>query len=112
MSKIFFFKKIPNTYGLSKKLSLNLYMDVGLNSRIYPILLKKRAHLAILDEIKTNVKILLDKKLKNSIKDNIDFIKTTRTYKGIRHLNNLPVRGQRTRTNAKTRKKIRAKTSI
>lgn len=112
MSKKNFFKKIPTIFGFGKYLSLSIYLDSGLNIRTYPIILKKKVHLINLEEIKTNEKILLDKKLKSSIKDNIDFIKTIRTYKGIRHLNNLPVRGQRTRTNAKIRKKFRAKTSI
>lgn len=30
-------------------------------------------------------------------------------YKGLRHTDNLPVRGQRTRTNAKTRKRKKKK---
>lgn len=112
MSKNTFFNKLPRIYGFGKYLSLNTYLDLGINPRIYPILLKKKNHLISFEEIKANKKILLDKKLINFVKENIDFIKTIRTYKGIRHLNNLPLRGQRTRTNAKTRKKFRSKTNI
>jgi ribosomal protein S13 len=36
---------------------------------------------------------------------NINFLKKIKCYKGIRHVLNLPVRGQRTHTNAKTSKK-------
>jgi small subunit ribosomal protein S13 len=34
------------------------------------------------------------------------FLRTLNTYKGLRYNKNLPVRGQRTKTNAKTRKKF------
>jgi len=36
---------------------------------------------------------------------NIYFLKKIKSYKGIRHVLNLPVRGQRTHTNAKNSKK-------
>jgi len=36
---------------------------------------------------------------------NISFFKKIKSYKGIRHVLNLPVRGQRTHTNAKNSKK-------
>lgn len=39
------------------------------------------------------------------VKRRIEHIQKIRTYKGIRHRKGLPVRGQRTHTNAKTRKK-------
>jgi len=45
-------------------------------------------------------------KLQN--KRNIDFIIKLKNYKGLRHRKHLPVRGQRTRTNAKTiRRKLK-----
>jgi len=34
------------------------------------------------------------------------FLKTLNTFKGVRYNKNLPIRGQRTKTNAKTRKKF------
>ena len=48
---------------------------------------------------------LIGKKLQDSIKEKISFIKNHKTYKGLRHKSSLPVRGQRTHTNAKTCKK-------
>lgn len=39
----------------------------------------------------------------------IDFYKNINSYIGLRHKNNLPTRGQRTKTNAKTRKKRKSK---
>ncbi|MCK4526803.1 30S ribosomal protein S13 [candidate division WOR-3 bacterium] len=41
---------------------------------------------------------------KSEIRQDINRLKDTRCYRGIRHRIGLPVRGQRTRTNARTRK--------
>lgn len=42
--------------------------------------------------------------LRSEISENIKRLKEIGVYRGIRHLRGLPVRGQRTRTNARTRK--------
>ncbi|HAF06917.1 MAG: 30S ribosomal protein S13 [bacterium] len=42
--------------------------------------------------------------LKSEISENIKRLKEIQCYRGIRHIKGLPVRGQRTRTNARTRK--------
>lgn len=42
--------------------------------------------------------------LRRSIGQNIQRLKEIRCYRGLRHRASLPVRGQRTRTNARTRK--------
>lgn len=42
--------------------------------------------------------------LRKQVRDNIERLKRTGTYRGTRHTANLPVRGQRTRTNARTKR--------
>ena len=42
--------------------------------------------------------------LRRRVQQNIRRLKDIRCYRGIRHIRGLPVRGQRTRTNARTRK--------
>ncbi|MDX2198312.1 MAG: 30S ribosomal protein S13 [Phycisphaerae bacterium] len=42
--------------------------------------------------------------LRRQIAQNISRLREIRCYRGIRHMRGLPVRGQRTRTNARTRK--------
>lgn len=49
-------------------------------------------------------KFIIEGDLKKQIRDNIERLKRVGSYRGIRHLSNLPVRGQRTRTNARTRR--------
>ncbi|HQJ41463.1 MAG TPA: 30S ribosomal protein S13, partial [Exilispira sp.] len=52
--------------------------------------------------IEKNLKVEGD--LKNEIALNIKRLKDIRCYRGLRHQSGLPVRGQRTRTNSRTRK--------
>lgn len=52
--------------------------------------------------LKENFK--LEGELREEIKENIERLKQIRCYKGIRHMQNLPVRGQRTRSNARTKR--------
>jgi len=42
--------------------------------------------------------------LRRQVSQSIQRLKDIRCYRGLRHLKNLPARGQRTRTNARTRK--------
>lgn len=78
------------------------------------------------DEEINKLQRLLDKEykvegdLRGEVSENIKRLKEIGSYRGLRHLRNLPVRGQRTRSNARTkrgrkqtvgalRKEIRAK---
>ncbi|MFH1422692.1 MAG: 30S ribosomal protein S13 [Planctomycetota bacterium] len=47
---------------------------------------------------------VVEGQLRRQISQNIGRLKEIRCYKGLRHLKGLPVHGQRTKTNARTRK--------
>ncbi len=47
---------------------------------------------------------VVEGQLRRQIKQNVDRLRDIGCYRGIRHRRGLPVRGQRTRTNARTRK--------
>ena len=47
-------------------------------------------------------KILIEGNLKREISANIKRLKDIKSYRGIRHVKRLPVRGQRTKTNSRT----------
>ena len=58
-----------------------------------------------LTRIRTEVaKYTIEGELKSSISNDIKRLKDIGCYRGIRHKHNLPVRGQNTRNNARTRK--------
>ena len=42
--------------------------------------------------------------LRRTVQQNVTRLKKIQSYRGLRHIRGLPVRGQRTRTNARTRK--------
>ncbi|OHA89542.1 MAG: 30S ribosomal protein S13 [Candidatus Zambryskibacteria bacterium RIFCSPHIGHO2_02_FULL_43_14] len=52
-------------------------------------------------------KLTLEGDLKREVAGNIKRLKDIKTYRGLRHLRNLPVRGQRTKTNARTKRGVR-----
>lgn len=54
------------------------------------------------DEISTTY--LVEGDLQRVVTNNIKRLKEINAYRGLRHKNNLPSRGQRTRTNARTRR--------
>lgn len=47
---------------------------------------------------------VVEGQLRRQVKQNIDRLRDIGCYRGLRHRRGLPVRGQRTRTNARTRK--------
>jgi small subunit ribosomal protein S13 len=61
------------------------------------------------DEI-SRIAVIIEKdyvvegQLRRQIQQNIARLRDIRCYRGLRHMRGLPVRGQRTRTNARTRK--------
>jgi small subunit ribosomal protein S13 len=95
-------KKEKNIYGINKEKITYLTKKFGFNIRIHSFNLFK--------EKKDLLKILLkDKKQGRALYDfnveNINFLKNNKSYRGLRHRRYLPVRGQRTHTNAQTIKK-------
>lgn len=95
--------------------------EVGL-TRIYGIGRKNVGHLLALVQIEADKRIKdltkeeiarlakalekfkIEGDLRKEINDNIERLKAIRCYRGIRHILNLPVHGQRTRTNARTKR--------
>lgn len=85
--------------GRSNVVQLAKKAKISLNTRIKDL---------SRDNISTLMKALesftVEGDLKKEIRENIDRLKAIKSYRGIRHIVNLPVRGQRTKTNARTRK--------
>lgn len=70
----------------------------------------KSKEVSVVDENKIRAvieKLTLEGDLKREVAGNIKRLKDIKTYRGVRHLRNLPVRGQRTKTNARTKRGAR-----
>ncbi|BBA84672.1 30S ribosomal protein S13 [endosymbiont of Euscepes postfasciatus] len=62
----------------------------------------------LIDEIRKEISYInIEGDLKKNILSNIKRLINIGSYRGIRHKRGLPTRGQRTKTNAKTRKKYK-----
>ena len=89
-------------YGVGPKIARELCHKAGVNPNA------KARELAE-DEL-ARIAALLDKdytvegQLRRQVAQNIARLRDISSYRGIRHRRGLPVRGQRTRTNARTRK--------
>lgn len=81
-------RKVLNEAGIDEQKKVSSLTDVEINK--------------ITGIIEKNFEV--EGSLRQQINTNIRRLRDIRCYRGLRHKNNLPVRGQKTRTNAVTRK--------
>jgi small subunit ribosomal protein S13 len=87
-------------YGIGRSLSHYILDKTGID-------MNKRANKLTPDEV-VKIKSFIEKnykvegELRQIIKQNINLLKEIQSYRGIRHMKKLPVRGQRTKTNSRT----------
>ena len=89
-------------YGIGKKLSNDVCKEanVDTNSRVHD--LSEAEIKSISDAISVSHNVEGD--LRREVSGNIKRLKDLGAYRGVRHRKNLPCRGQRTHTNARTKK--------
>ena len=89
-------------YGIGPKVALDVLkeaqVEIGIKAK------------DLTEEQITRIGVVIDRSiqvegaLRRNVQSNIARLKDIRCYRGMRHRAHLPVRGQRTRTNARTRK--------
>ncbi|MGL5440275.1 MAG: 30S ribosomal protein S13 [Filifactoraceae bacterium] len=88
-------------FGIGKSTSQKLLAEVGISE-------DKRIKDLSEDEVnllrKAIDSVMVEGDLRREIALNIKRLRDIRCYRGIRHMKGLPVRGQKTKTNARTRK--------
>jgi small subunit ribosomal protein S13 len=89
-------------YGIGLPTSHKILKETGVNPDARVKELTEEEVNALRDYINKNVKVEGD--LRREIALNIKRLMEIGCYRGIRHRRGLPVRGQRTKTNARTRK--------
>lgn len=89
-------------YGIGPKIS----KDILLAAKVDPIVRVKNLTDAEIGRIQDviNEKHTVEGELQRIVSGNIKRLKDIKSYRGLRHQLNLPVRGQRTKTNARTRR--------
>lgn len=94
---------LTSIYGIGRSLATTLCKIVGVNP-------STKARDLSEDEVEafrktvTSGEYLIEGDLRREIATNIKRLKDIACYRGMRHRRGLPCRGQRTRTNARTRK--------
>lgn len=89
-------------YGIGRCLSNEIIKKLGLDPDM-------RAHKLTQDDIARinsllQSEFIVEGDLRRQVQNNIKRLISIHSYRGLRHRSGLPVRGQRTRTNARTRK--------
>ncbi|MBI2590725.1 MAG: 30S ribosomal protein S13 [Candidatus Blackburnbacteria bacterium] len=88
-------------YGIGWALSKKILLDINVAE-------EKRVHDLSEEDIskisKAVENYLVEGDLKRNIRQNIQRLQAVGTYRGVRHSKNLPVRGQRTKSNGRTKR--------
>ncbi len=97
-------------YGIGLKLSKDILKSTGVNpdTRVKDL---KHEEVALLQK-KIAADCVVGGDLKKDVTLNIRRLQEIGSYRGLRHKRSLPVRGQRTKTNARTRKGPRKAGSV
>lgn len=88
-------------YGIGRSRATTILKDAGIDPA------KKPADISIDEENKIRSQIeslTLEGDLKREVAGNVKRLKDIKAYRGTRHARGLPVRGQRTKTNSRTRR--------
>lgn len=93
---------LPYIYGIGLTLSKKILAATQIDPSIRVKDLKEEEVSRIRDFIEKNY--VVEGALKHGIALNIKRFKDILSYRGMRHIKNLPVRGQRTKTNARTKR--------
>ena len=89
-------------YGVGKKVSIDVCEKANVDSNTRVNDLSESEIKNITDVIASS--FLVEGDLRREVSGNIKRLKDLGTYRGVRHRKNLPCRGQRTHTNARTKK--------
>ncbi|MBX3404305.1 MAG: 30S ribosomal protein S13 [Phycisphaeraceae bacterium] len=98
--KIFF--ALQYIYGIGPKFAADILAEAGVNPDLRATEVNEQ-QLAAINAIIDNTYIV-EGALRRQVQQNVQRLKDVRSYRGERHRRGLPTRGQRTRSNARTRK--------
>ena len=89
-------------YGVGQKLAVDVLKEAQIELGVRAKDLTEEEIARIGNVIDRNYQV--EGQLRRTVQSNIARLKDIKCYRGVRHRVHLPVRGQRTRTNARTRK--------
>lgn len=87
-------------YGIGRPMSERILEELGINLNVKTRDLTSGEEQKLREYIESKLKV--EGELKREVAMNIKHHKDIQTYRGVRHMRGLPVRGQRTKTNSRT----------
>lgn len=91
---------LPYIYGIGRTLARAVVREAKIDGAKRAKDLNPAEVNRIKEAIEARFKV--EGELRQIVKQNIQFLKELKTYRGARHMRRLPVRGQRTKTNSRT----------
>jgi small subunit ribosomal protein S13 len=92
---------LTSIYGIGRSLSRQILLDAGVKADIKVKDLSEQEVAKLREKIE---KMATEGDLRRRVQMDIKRLQEIGTYRGFRHKRNLPVRGQKTKKNARTRK--------
>ncbi len=92
---------LPYIFGVGWSLARRILKETGIDPSLRVDDLKEEDIVKLREAVE---KIPVEGSLKHQINLNVKRLKDIGSYRGMRHMRNLPSRGQRTRTNARTKR--------
>ena len=94
---------LPYIYGIGLSLTKRILEQTGIDPNLRAKDLTDQQVNAIVACVQAN-KVVIEGDLRRELQANLKRLQAINCYRGLRHRRGLPVRGQRTGTNARTRK--------
>lgn len=94
---------LPYIYGIGPKTAKRVLEQAGIDPNVRAKELSPEQLGAIVHAISAS-RLIIEGDLRRELQSNLKRLQAINCYRGIRHRRGLPVRGQRTSTNARTRK--------
>ena len=98
---------LRNIFGIGKTRAKNICEKCNIDPHVKVSSLTDEQLDSIRNEINNNAELKVEGDLRRDISMNIKRLMDLGSYRGIRHRRHLPVNGQRTKTNARTRKGVK-----
>ncbi|HBM46015.1 MAG: 30S ribosomal protein S13 [Parcubacteria group bacterium GW2011_GWF2_38_76] len=92
---------LTTLYGIGRPLAQSILDKLGIDRGAKPKDLSEDKENALRKEVESRK---IEGELKRDIAGNIKRLKDIKAYRGLRHMKSLPSRGQRTKTNSRTRR--------
>lgn len=106
VKKKYLFNALCAVYGVNQSLASDICTKLGYQKKFLTKNLNDK-QIYNINKYVEEKEFLVKGDLQRWLKQKIDLLSSLKTYRGLRHRLGLPVRGQRTHTNARTVKKLR-----